>query len=330
MNRDVGELCSKLRDYLPEGGNITGLTPLTSGHSNETYVVEGLNAILRLPPSSAPLVDGHGIVSQARIYDQIGRLQGAPPVPEIHCICDDPDVLGDPFFVMEFVHGRAIDDYQLPQWFTMLTDEQRGELCGNWVAAIGSIARLPTIEALGERRTPEGEMRRWRGMALGDDCPRLAGLIERLLAFPAPRSGPPAPVQGDCKITNMLFDGLQVSAVLDWELGYNGEPLSDLGYLLYFFSSEFHGNVRTTKPPGMWQRDQVIAGWERASGRSSHGLIWFETAEMGKMAGIYARAMSLYSVGDGGDPRMQIMADKLEESMDIMDAMLAQVAETLA
>ena len=80
----------------------------------------------------------------------------------------------------------------------------------------------------------------------------------------------------------------------------------------------------------MWQRDRVIAGWERASGRTSDGLIWFETAEMGKMAGIYARAMSLYSGGDRGDPRMQIMADKLEESIHIMDAMLARVAETLA
>ena len=228
---------------------------------------------------------------------------------------------------MDLVPGQAMDDYELPEWFTSLSDRDRSELCKHWVGAIGSIGRLPPLEAFGEPVTPEEHMRRWQGIALDAGCPQLTRLIGRLLAFSAPRSGPPGPVQGDCKITNLMFDDLRVTAVLDWELGYNGEPLSDLGYLLYFFPSEFHGAVRTTSPSGMWRRDQIIPAWEAASGRCADGLIWYETAEMAKMAGIYARAAHIFGSSESDDPRVSIMAGKLDESMGMMDAMLVRVAE---
>jgi len=328
VNRDIVALCKKLSAYLPDGELITGLKPLTAGHSNETYIIEGLGAVLRLPPSTAPLLEAHDIITQARVYREVGQFKGGPPVPGIHVICEDATVLGDPFFVMDLVPGQALDDYGLPEWFTSLPDRDRSELCENWVAAIGSIGRLPPLKAFGEPATPQDQMRRWQGIALDAGCPRLATLIERLLAYSALRSGPPSPVQGDCKITNLIFHNLQVGAVLDWELGYNGEPLSDLGYLLYFFPSEFHGGVRTTRPSGMWSRDQVIPAWETASGRSADGLIWYETAEMAKMAGIYARATQIFGRKASDDARISIMSAKLDESMDIMDAMLARVAET--
>lgn len=328
MNRDIAELQMRLSAWLPEGERITGLRPLTAGHTNDTYVIEGLDSILRLPPSPAPWLEAHDIVTQARIYREAGAIEAGPPVPAIHHICEDPQVLGDPFYIMELVQGRALDDYQLPEWFLSLTDEERSQLCGHWVAAVGRIGRMPTLVALGEPLTPEQAMRRWQHIARDHACPELATMIDRLLACPAPRSGPPGPVQGDCKITNMLFDGLEVAAVLDWELGYNGEPLSDLGYLLYFFASEFHGATRPTRVPGMWSREQVIPAWEVAAGRSADGIIWYEAAEMAKMAGIYAQAKTLYSGGGSDDPRLQIMMDKLNESIAVLEAMLPRVAQT--
>jgi aminoglycoside phosphotransferase (APT) family kinase protein len=327
MNRDIEVLQEKLRAHLPQGHRITGLRQLTAGHSNETYIIEGLDAILRLPPITAPLLEAHGIITQAEIYQEVGSLEGGPPVPGIQFVCADPQILGAPFFIMDLVAGRALDDYELPAWFTSLPDEGRSHICHHWITAIGSIATLPPITAMGDPLTPEDNMRHWRRIAQEADFPRLTQLFGRLLGIPAPRSGPPGVVHGDCKITNVMFNELRVAAVLDWELGYNGEPLSDLGYLLYFFKSEYHGGVRTTSPTGMWQRDQVITAWERASGRSSQGLIWYEAAEMGKMAGIYARATRLPSGGESDDPRMLTMAAKLDESMNIMEAMLPRVEE---
>lgn len=328
MNRDPEVLRETLRAYLPEGGGITGLRRLTTGHSNETYIIEGLDAVLRLPPTTAPLLEAHDIITQAEIYREVGALEGGPPVPGIHHICANPQVLGAPFFIMDLVSGRGLDDYALPEWFTSLPDAGRSQMCRHWVTAIGSIATLPPIAAMGDPLTPQDGLRHWQRLAEEANVPRLTALFSRLLDIPAARSGPPAAVHGDCKITNVMFEELRVAAVLDWELGYNGEPLSDLGYLLYFFENEYHGSVRTTSPSGMWQRDQVIAAWEQASGRPSRGLIWYEAAEMGKMAGIYARATRLYSGGGSDDPRMLAMAAKLDESMNILEAMLPRV-ETL-
>ena len=328
MSRDIVVLHKKLSAYLPEGERISGLTPLTAGHSNETYIVGALNAILRLPPSTPPLLQAHDILTQARIYREVGLCDGAPPVPGIRHICEDPDVLGDPFFVMDMVRGESLNDYTLPEWFTSLADEKRGEICRHWVEAIGSLARLPPIAALGEPVTPEDELRRWQDICRDNDCPQLVALIDQLLEIPSPRSGPPSPVHGDCKITNMMFRDQRVSAVLDWELGYNGEPLSDLGYLLYGFSSDFHGATRTIAPSGMWTREQVIPAWEQASGRSASGLIWYEAAEIAKLGGIYAKAKQLFNAGDSTDERMLQFITKLDETVETMSAMLPQVKKT--
>ncbi len=330
MTRDIGPLARKLADWLPEGDRVRGLTPLTAGHSNETYIIEGLDAILRLPPSTEPLLRAHDIITQAKIYREVGRLEGAPPVPGIRHICEDPRVLGDPFFVMDRVSGQALHDYVLPEWFTALADSERAGICASWIAAIGAIATLPPLVSLGEPITPEQALRRWRQFADEADCAPLVTLIDRLLAIPAPRSGPPSPVQGDCKITNLMFEQQGVSAVLDWELGYNGEPLSDLGYMLYAFSSDYHGPTRTSSPSGMWTREQVIPAWEHASKRSAEGLIWYEAAEVGKLAAIYAKGKALYTSGDSSDERMLIFANKLDESLAIMEAMLTEVAANCA
>ncbi len=328
MRRNPEELQKKLSAYLPEGDRILELKQLTTGHSNETYIVEGLNAILRLPPPTAPLLEAHGIITQAKIYQEVGALEDGPPVPRILHICESPDILGDPFFLMERVSGQCVDDYVLPEWFVSLSDEQRGTMCESWSEAVGSIARVPPIPTLGEPVTPEQELRRWQGIAANNDCPELVDVIAQLLQIPAPRSGPPSVVQGDCKISNMLFENQQVSAVLDWELAYNGEPLADLGYLLYGFANEYHGCSRTVAPSGMWNREQIIGGWEKGSGRSAAGLIWYEAAEVAKLAGIYAKAKQLFNTGASDDQRMLMFIKKLDESIAIINAMLPCVERT--
>ena len=150
-HRDVNVLRERLAAFLPNGERITGLRPLTAGHSNETYVIEGLDLILRLA-SAAPSFESHGILTQARIYDEVSRFDSAPPVPRIHVIHEDAELLGAPFFVMEKIEGVSVDDYTLPEWFTSLSDEQRSDLCQHWIAAIGSIATVAAASTHSARR----------------------------------------------------------------------------------------------------------------------------------------------------------------------------------
>jgi aminoglycoside phosphotransferase (APT) family kinase protein len=322
--RDMNFLRERLTEFLPKGDEITGLSPLTAGHSNETYVIEGLDRILRMA-SAASSFESHGVLTQARIYDEVSRLEGAPPVPRIQVIHEDPQLLGSPFFVMEKVEGVSIDDYTLPQWFTSLPDAGRGKLCGNWIAAISSIATLPPVAALGTPRSPEDEIRHWRQIAAGENAIELVTLFDRLLAIPPPRSGDFSVVHGDCKINNMLFVDGRISAVLDWEFAYNGDPLSDLGYLLYFFASEFHGPTRPTRLSGMWTREQVITAWEQASGRSAAEVAWHEAAQITRLSAMIVTAANLFAAGQSDDKRFELFGAKVKENIVTAQAMLKKL-----
>ena len=56
MSRDLTRMRGGLRDFLGVGSALTSITALSTGHSNETYKLEGINRILRMPPSKEGLL----------------------------------------------------------------------------------------------------------------------------------------------------------------------------------------------------------------------------------------------------------------------------------
>lgn len=307
---------------LPGGSSITGITPLTTGFSNETYSIDGPGLILRLPPAAGAMLDGHDVVEQAQIYSELGDMDGAPPVPRIVTIGDDEQALGTSFFVMERVPGESVDDLNMQPWLVEGTDALREAICRTWVTTFASLATLPTLDALGTVVTPEDDAAMWQEFARSANSPILVGLFGRLLKVQAPRSGPPAIVHGDTKLSNLMWHEGQVSAVLDWEMALNGEPLADLGYLLYSFESAYHGATRAQKLPGMLSRAEVIALWSAVSGRSADGLFWHEIAQIGKIAAIIAEGTNMYVTGRSSDPKLAYFKQNLDYYIGVMAAML--------
>jgi aminoglycoside phosphotransferase (APT) family kinase protein len=330
MTRDLSALQKALAAHLPDGARLTGVSPLTTGHSNETFVLEGLGQILRMPPSEAPLLKAHDVIVQARVYQEVGAARGAPPVPKILHVCEDAGLVGAPFFIMECVAGDSVDDYQLPGWFTSASDETRVGMCADWVDAVARLAKLKPLTAFGAALPPEQEALRWRAQAHAAEGVELVALFDRLLSFPAPLSGPVSPVHGDCKIANMMFAGGRLTAVLDWELGYNGEPLCDLGYLLFFFANDVHPPARASRASGMWQREQVIAAWQAGSGRSARGVEWYEVLALGKMVSILLKGYHLFVSGRTNDERFLRFKPKVDENTLIMEQMLARLPIALS
>lgn len=326
MTRDLLQLSDALRRVLPDGDGITGLRAFSTGHSNETYLIEGLDQILRLPPSVAPLMpDSHDVITQARIYESLSRTTGAPPVPEILFSCDDASVLGDPFFVMARVQGEEINDYLPQSWFADASPAQREALCGKWMKAFCSLANLAELDVLGSSVTPEDEVRRWQNMAREADCAPLVASFDRLLTVPAPRSGAPSPAHGDPKLANLMWSNRELTAVLDWELAYNGEPLADLGYILAFFASDAREANKACGYDGMWQRDTIIAHWADMTGRDPSGIRWHEAAAIGKMGAIIAYGYNLYVSGKSDDARFLKWKEPIENNLSIMDIMLRSI-----
>ena len=322
MNRDLAVMQEVLRGVLPGGNGITAVIPLTTGFSNDTYLIEGANLILRLPPSAGAMLDGHDVIGQARISQELGQVAGGPAVPGIASVSEDPALLGAPFFAMERVPGEAIHDTNLQAWFTDASDAERTDYCRQWVSAFGGLARLDPLPFLGESVSPEDDARMWQAFGKAADCPELVELFDRLLAVPAPRSGPPAVVHGDTKLSNLMWQDGKISAMLDWEMALNGEPLADLGYMLYGYESAFHGDTTPQRQPGMLKRDEVIALWCEVSGRSADGIHWHEIAQIGKIAAIIAEGSNMYATGRSTDPKLAYFMKNREYYLGVMRSML--------
>jgi aminoglycoside phosphotransferase (APT) family kinase protein len=320
--KDLDHIARALRRVLPGGDAITAISPLTTGFSNETYVIEGLDLILRLPPTGGAMLEGHDVIAQARIYAELETLVDGPPVPGIVASHADTAILGVPFFVMKRIVGESIDDIKMSPWFIDGTDGFRKQICRNWVSAFAGLSRYEPLDSLGPITTPEQDARMWRQFARSASCPALIALFDRLLSVPAPRSGAAAIVHGDTKLSNLMWQDGGITAMLDWEMALNGEPLANLGYMLYSFESKYHSATRAQKLPGMLSRDEVVILWSEVSGRSTEGLIWHEIAQIGKIAAIIAEGTNMYDTGRSCDPKLAYFKQNLGYYLGVMQAML--------
>ncbi len=320
--RNLDLLTQALRQHLADGAGLTGIRALTTGFSNETYILEGLDYVLRLPPAAGAMLEGHDVVGQGRIYQELVKCTDAPPVPHVVSICEDTSVIGVPFFVMERVKGESIDDMVMTPWFVDGSDAVRRQICTDWVSAFSSLSKLAPLPVLGTAVTPEDDARLWQGFARAANCPRLVAMFDRFLVRPAPISGPPALIHGDPKMSNLMWKDQRITAVLDWEMALNGEPLANLGYMLFFFESDYHGATRAQKLPGMLSRDEVIKLWEVVSERSAEGVFWHEIAQVGKLGAIIAEGANMLDTGRSTDPRLTYFKQNLDYYLGAMAAML--------
>lgn len=322
MPHDPDAIAAVLRSLLPDGAGITAIAPLTTGFSNDTYLVEGPDLILRLPPAAGAMLDGHDVVAQARIYAALGANPGAPPVPAIVHIEADTAALGVPFFLMERVRGESVSDIAMQDWFTQAPDDTRRAMSRDWVSAFAGLARLAPLDVLGAPVRAEDDLERWQRFAAAANAPQLVDMIDRLLKTPAPVSGPPALVHGDTKLSNLMWEDYRISAMLDWEMALNGDPLSDLGYMLYLFASPYHDATRAPKLPGMIGREDAIALWEEVSGRSAAGVLWHEIAQIAKICAIIAEGKNMFETGRSTDPKLSFFKQNFDHYLAVMAAML--------
>lgn len=64
------------------------------------------------PPGSLLSKTAHQVEREYRIMHALEDT--AVPVPKTYCLCEDADVIGTPFYIMEFIDGRIIKDASMP------------------------------------------------------------------------------------------------------------------------------------------------------------------------------------------------------------------------
>src|SRR5258706_10869069 len=105
MARDTARLASGLRRFLDRGARITGVKTLSAGHSNETYLVEGLDEILRMPPSEEGLLPPYDMARQHAILSAVKKHAPAVPLPRLLELCTDRSVIGAESFFLGAIAG---------------------------------------------------------------------------------------------------------------------------------------------------------------------------------------------------------------------------------
>ncbi|MFE7648931.1 phosphotransferase family protein [Streptomyces phaeoluteigriseus] len=293
-------------------GPLTGRL-IEGGRSNLTYAVTdgGSRWVVRRPPLGHVLATAHDMRREHRVIDALHPT--SVPVPRPVLLCEDEEVLGAPFYVMEFVEGTP---YRTADQLVPLGPQRtRGAV----LSLVDTLVELHAVEpaqvGLADFGRPEGfldrQLRRWGKQLDASRSRDLAGIDElhAALGRSLPSSPAPAVVHGDYRLDNVLIgEDDTIRAILDWEMSTLGDPLTDLGLLvMYSVPLEVpESPVSTTaSAPGHPTPAELIERYAARSGRDVSAVSWYTAFAWFKLAvileGIHYRFTLGQTVGPGFD-----------------------------
>jgi len=245
----------RLGDYLAE--RIDGFArPLSVGQfqggmSNPTFMLTdgaGKRYVMRKKPPGKLLPSAHAVDREFRV---ISALWETPvPVAKAYVLCEDDGVIGQAFYVMEHVEGRVIRDFSLPG-ATPKSRRAHYEAMGDVLAHLHNVDyRAVGLESYGrEGGYCARQVKRWSSQyeaSKTDDVPEMEKLIA-WLGERMPETEETTIVHGDYRMENAIYhaERPEILAVIDWELGTLGDPLSDLAYncLNYYLPDPDRGDI---------------------------------------------------------------------------------------
>ena len=267
----IGPLTEWLDAHIPELGKGPLKTELLHGGTSNVVLTldrgTGFQMVLRRPPAVPPPGAEKGVMREARVLTALGGAE--VPHPRCFGVCEDPGVIGRPFYVMEKVEGwagnlRGEKIHNEPPF-----DKAPYEY-GLAYAIVGGLIQLANVDykAVGLETFGkpdnflERQVDRWAGQ-LGSYPERYPGYLPRRLegydeveAWLRANARPTKDIgiiHGDVATTNVLFrhgPPARLAAMIDWELSTIGDPMLDMGWLC--------GGLRDERFPGMERMHGLI------------------------------------------------------------------------
>ncbi|MEM6263872.1 MAG: phosphotransferase family protein [Bacteroidota bacterium] len=311
------ELNAFLSKYVPEVGKVREVNQFTGGFSNLTYqlISEKGKFVLRRPPKGANIQSAHDMGREYRI---LRLLEGTYPfIPKPVTACDDPEVIGAPFFIMEQVEGVILRN-KLPEGMELGADffAHLGQSTIEHLVGLHQVdlKAKPELTAFGKPdgyvdRQVSGWIKRYH-KAKTDDITDMEELEEWLNEY-QPREQAPAFLHNDYKFDNLVLtpelDGT-IRAVLDWEMATVGDPLMDLGTTLSYWTEARDPNPAMqmfglTHLAGNLHRQDVVAYYAEKSNRQVGEMLFYYVFATYKLAVIAQQIYARYKKGLTRDPR---------------------------
>ncbi|XP_036382649.1 acyl-CoA dehydrogenase family member 10-like isoform X1 [Megalops cyprinoides] len=278
MQLSVTQLTQYLRTVLQlSDKEPVSVRQFSHGQSNPTYLltVGGRQLVLRKKPPGKLLPSAHAVEREFRVLKALGSA--GVPVPEVITLCEDPSVLGTPFYLMEYCPGRVFLDPSLPG----LSAEERQAVYQAMTHVLCQIHKVD-IEAVGlaDYGKPgeyvARQVHRWTQQYRASETHPIPAMERLIEWFPQhlPQHQSTAVVHGDFRLDNLVFhkDKPEVVAVLDWELSTLGDPLSDLASscMAHYLPPDFpilRGISRSDLPSlGIPSAEEIFSKYSRAMG----------------------------------------------------------------
>lgn len=314
---DLERLEPYLRKCLPQMQGPLEVEQFPSGFSNLTYLLRAgdFEFVLRRPPFGNRVKSAHDM---GREYQVLSRLHPVYPLaPEPYHFCDDDDVLGAPFYLMERRRG-VILRRQLPRGME-LSPVLAGRLSETFIDQLAKLHAVDWQAAdLGELGKPEGYVARqvegWVGRyqkAQTDSWKELDQASAWLLAHLPAESGASL-VHNDYKYDNVVLDPhdmTRIIGVLDWEMCTLGDPLMDLGTTLAYWTEandppEFLAAAfGPTALRGSLSRRELAQRYQDTTGLDIDHLTFYFAFGLVKLAVIVQQIYYRFFKGHTKDPR---------------------------
>ncbi len=320
-------------------GHVAGFSgPLTvrqfqGGQSNPTYHLQTPDReyVLRRKPPGKLLPSAHAVDREYRVITALGQTD--VPVPRTYALCEDPEVVGTPFYIMDCVHGRVITDPRLPGM-------SPAERAATYDAMNDVLARLHNVDykavGLGDFGKPGNyfarQIHRWTSQYRASETGTIEAM-DRLIGW-LPDHIPPDDtttiVHGDYRLGNMILHPTEprVLAVLDWELCTLGHPLADVAYncMPYHLRADvmegFEGADLTAL--GIPSEKTYLAAYCRRTGRPDiEDWDFYVAFSMFRLAAIAQGIMGRVLAGTANDPNARLRGERARPLADAAWAILA-------
>jgi aminoglycoside phosphotransferase (APT) family kinase protein len=296
------------------GSGTVVVTPIGAGHSNVTYALDcgSGRLVLRRPPRGPLAPSTHDVLREARLLEVLGGMDVR--VPEVLAVCDDPAVIGAPFYVMPFIDGFVLDR-GLPLELTIAgAGQQIGEQLVEALVELHAVdAEQPDLASFGR---PNGylerQLRRFSQL-LADNATRPLPELEQVgswLHGNLPATAETTVVHGDYRLGNVILgaeQGPRITAVLDWEMATLGDPLADLGYMTAMWAETSDPDdpmldlSAVTRLGGFPGREELAARYAQRSGRDISNLHWYQTLALWKAAIFLECSLARFRAGTTDD-----------------------------
>ena len=321
---DQNKLAKFLYGRLEGSKKPLNIRQFPGGKANLTYLLEygDYEYVLRRPPLGAVAPGSHDMNREFNILSVL--YKSFPMAPKAYLYEENPEIVGSPFFIMERRNGLVVRN-EMPEEFSRRAEAGK-EIS---IALVDALVELHKVNysKLGLcnfgkpngfiDRQVKGWYTRWT-KAKHQEISEMESVYNWLMSN-IPKSNNISLVHNDYKLDNTMYsfdDPKKLVAVFDWDMCTLGDPLSDLGSLLCYWTDPddplFFGSSRMLPKNGSFlTRKELVSRYTKKSGLDTTQITFYHVLGLFRLVGIIAQIYRRYVHGQTTDNRFADLGEAI-------------------